>query len=122
MLKASRTVRSKRKRLARLVAGGTAGRDHGPRRRCASSRAYERVRIRDLLAGGLIDVSAADEITRLERAISHVAEQAACHSQKTRSVRADGNRSGYAATRASRSVSSRISTAIFVRADAYCRL
>lgn len=33
-----------------------------------------------------------------------------------------GNRSGYAATRASRSVSSRISTAIFVRAVAYCRL
>jgi hypothetical protein len=30
--------------------------------------------------------------------------------------------SGYAATRASRSVSSRISAAIFVRADAYCRL
>jgi hypothetical protein len=35
---------------------------------------------------------------------------------------ADGNWSGYAATRASRSVSSRISTAIFVRADAYCWL
>jgi len=39
-----------------------------------------------------------------------------------RSVRVDGNWSGYAATRASRSVSSRISTAIFVRADACCRL
>jgi hypothetical protein len=51
-----------------------------------------------------------------------VARRAATVSEDVQAEESLGCPVGYAAMRASWSVSSRISTAIFVRADAYCRL